>query len=103
MEICSGDHTYLEKKCSSLYLCLHHLPVPAVAHVYAESSLVYKLVVMKNRNSYTCRPTLQICYTGGPHLIELLLYCVIDFIFTLLLVQTHLVNYILLKTISYIR
>ena len=25
------------------------LPVPAVAHVYAESSLVYKLVVMKNR------------------------------------------------------
>ena len=24
-------------------------PVPAVAHVYAESSLVYKLVVMKNR------------------------------------------------------
>ena len=27
----------------------HALPVPAVAHVYAESSLVYKLVVMKNR------------------------------------------------------
>ena len=25
------------------------LPVPAVAHVYAESSLVHKLVVMKNR------------------------------------------------------
>ena len=24
-------------------------PVPAVSHVYAESSLVYKLVVMKNR------------------------------------------------------
>ena len=27
----------------------HALPVPAVAHVYAESSLVYKMVVMKNR------------------------------------------------------
>ena len=27
----------------------HALPGPAVAHVYAESSLVYKLVVMKNR------------------------------------------------------
>ena len=27
----------------------HALPVPAVAHIYAESSLVYKLVVMKNR------------------------------------------------------
>ena len=27
----------------------HALPVPAVAHVYVESSLVYKLVVMKNR------------------------------------------------------
>ena len=27
----------------------HALPVPAVAHVYAESSLVYKLVVIKNR------------------------------------------------------
>ena len=27
----------------------HALPVPAVAHAYAESSLVYKLVVMKNR------------------------------------------------------
>ena len=27
----------------------HALPVPAVAHVYAESSPVYKLVVMKNR------------------------------------------------------
>ena len=27
----------------------HALPVPAVTHVYAKSSLVYKLVVMKNR------------------------------------------------------
>ena len=27
----------------------HALSVPAVAHVYAESSVVYKLVVMKNR------------------------------------------------------
>ena len=33
----------------SYTLCPHALPVPAVAHVYAESSLVYKLVVMKNR------------------------------------------------------
>ena len=29
----------------------HALPVPAVAHVFAESSLVYKLVVMKNKTA----------------------------------------------------
>ena len=40
---------HLEKHIVPYTLRLHALPVPAVAHVYAESSLVYKLVVMKNR------------------------------------------------------
>ena len=40
---------HLEKNIVPYTLRPHALPVPAVAHVYAESSLVYKLVVMKNR------------------------------------------------------
>ena len=40
---------HLEKHIVPYTLRPHALPVPAVAHVYAESSLVYKLVVMKNR------------------------------------------------------
>ena len=40
---------HLEKHIVPYILRPHVLPVPAVAHVYAESSLVYKLVVMKNR------------------------------------------------------
>ena len=40
---------HLEKNIVPYTLCPHALPVPAVVHVYAESSLVYKLVVMKNR------------------------------------------------------
>ena len=39
---------HLEKNIVPYTLRPHALPVPAVAHVYAESSLVYKLVVMKN-------------------------------------------------------
>ena len=40
---------HLEKNIIPYTLHPHALPVPAVAHVYAKSSLVYKLVVMKNR------------------------------------------------------
>ena len=40
---------HLEKNIVPYTLRPHALPVLAVAHVYAESSLVYKLVVMKNR------------------------------------------------------
>ena len=40
---------HLEKNIVPYTLRPHALPVPAVAHVYAESSLVYKLFVMKNR------------------------------------------------------
>ena len=40
---------YLDKNMVPYTMRQHALPVPAVAHVYAESSLVYKLVVMKNR------------------------------------------------------
>ena len=39
---------HLEQNIVPYTLRPHALPVPAVAHVYAESSLVYKLVVMKN-------------------------------------------------------
>ena len=41
--------SHLEKNTVPYTLRPHALPVPAVAHVYAESSLVYKLVVMKYR------------------------------------------------------
>ena len=40
---------HLKKSIARYTLRSHALPVPAVAHVYAESSLVYKLVVMKNK------------------------------------------------------
>ena len=40
---------HLEKNIVPYTLRSHALPVPVVAHVYAEYSLVYKLVVMKNR------------------------------------------------------
>ena len=40
---------HLEKNIVPYTLRPDALPVPAVAYVYAESSLVYKLVVMKNR------------------------------------------------------
>ena len=38
----------LKKNIVPYTLRQHALPVPVVAHVYAESSLVYELVVMKN-------------------------------------------------------
>ena len=39
-----------QNKIETLYaLRPHPLPVPQVAHVYAEASLVYKLVSMKNK------------------------------------------------------
>ena len=38
---------HFEKNIVPYTLSPHTLPVPAVAHVYAESSLVYKLVVIK--------------------------------------------------------
>ena len=37
------------EKYSPYTLRPHALPVPAGAHVYAQSNIVYKLVVMKNR------------------------------------------------------
>ena len=40
---------HLEKNIVPYTLHPHALPVLAVAHVYAESSIVYKLVVKKNR------------------------------------------------------
>ena len=40
---------HLEKNKVPYTLRPHALPVLAVAHVYAESNLVYKLVVIKNR------------------------------------------------------
>ena len=40
---------HLEKNIVPYTLRPHALPVPAVAHVYAESGLVYKLVVMTNK------------------------------------------------------
>ena len=44
------------------------LPVPAVAHVYAESSLVYKLVVMKNRIAISDKLILTLSEPGGGHI-----------------------------------
>ena len=51
-ELPSYFNTYrvhLGKNIAPYTLRSHALPVPAVAHEYAESSIVYKLVVMKNR------------------------------------------------------
>ena len=50
---------YLEKNIVPYTLRPHALPVPAVAHVYVESSLVYKLVVMKNRIAISDRLILR--------------------------------------------
>ena len=41
----SISRVHFEKNIVPYTLRPHALPVPAVAHVYAESSLVYKLVV----------------------------------------------------------
>ena len=39
---------HLESRETQYNLCPHQLPVPRVAHAYAEFCLIYKLVEMKN-------------------------------------------------------